>query len=96
MSNEGSLVVVDGFFLSFFLGINFLYFVLFFFIFCVVILMVVSKFSEVLVDKDLFLVIFQERDGIVCWQWSIDVVFIVVLIGLVLILWLIFSFWGIV
>ncbi len=95
MSNEGSLAVADGSFLSFFLGINFLHFALFLFILCAAILMVVSKFSEAPADKDLSLVTFQERDGTARWQWSTDAVLTVVLIGLVLTLWLIFSPWGI-
>ncbi len=95
MSNEGSLVVADGSFLSLFLGINFLHFALFLFILCAAILMLVSKFSEAPADKDLSLVTFQERDGTARWQWSTDAILTVVLIGLVLTLWLIFSPWGI-
>lgn len=95
MSNEGSLAVTEGSFLNLFLEINFLHFALFLFILCAAILMLVSKFSEAPADKDLSLVTFQERDGTARWQWSTDAILTVVLIGLVLTLWLIFSPWGI-
>ena len=68
---------------------------LFLFILCAAILMLVSKFTTAPVDKDLSLVTFQERDGTASRQWSTDAILTVVLIGLVLMLWLIFSPWGI-
>lgn len=95
MSNEGSLVVTDGSFLSVFLGINFLHFALFLFILCAIILMVVSKLSTPQPAEVLALVTFQKQEGTRSWKWSSDAILTVVLIGLVLLLWLIFSPWGI-
>jgi len=95
MSNEGSLAVAEGSFLDLFLGINFLHFALFLFILCAAILMLVSKFSSPQAGKDLSMVTFQQRAGTANWQWSTDAILTVVLIGLVLLLWLIFSPWGI-
>lgn len=95
MSNEGSLVVTNGSFLSVFLGINFLHFALFLFILCAIILMVVSKLSTPQPAEVLALVTFQKQEGTRSWKWSSDAILTVVLIGLVLLLWLIFSPWGI-
>ena len=95
MSNEGSIKVAEGGAIEYFLGINFLHFALFLFIFCSIVLMVVSKLTTPQAVKDLELVTFQRNGKSGGFQWTTDVLLTVVLIALVLILWVIFSPWGI-
>jgi len=94
MSNEGTIKVAEGGAIEYFLGINFLHFALFLFIFCSIVLMAVSKLTTPQAIADLELVTFQkkERTG---FTWSTDVILTVVLVALVLILWWIFSPLGI-
>ena len=93
MNENGSLQVADGGLLSQFLGINFLHFALFLFIFCAAVLMIVSKLTPPQSPESLELVTFQKRTA--AFKWTTDVQLTVVLIGLVLILWFIFSPLGI-
>ena len=95
MSKEGSLKIVEGGAIEYFLGINFLHFALFLFIFCSIVLMVVSKLTTPQAIADLELVTFQKKERTGSFQWTSDVILTVVLIALVLILWGIFSPWGI-
>ncbi len=95
LSNEGSLAVAEGSFLEGFLGINFLHFALFLFIFCAVILMVVSKTSKPQDPQILETVTFQRSGKGLQLKWSRDASLTVMLVILVLILWTVFSSWGI-
>ena len=95
LSNEGTLVVAEDSLLGLFIGINFLHFALFLFLFCASILMLVSKLTPPQPLATLELVTFKSRNLRPKFIWSTDMTLTVVLIGLVLLLWTLFSPWGI-
>lgn len=95
LSNEGTIQVSEESLLGMFLGINFLHFALFLFIFCAVILMGVSKMGQPQPAEMLELVTFKRRSERPKIKWSSDATLTVILIGLVLVLWWLFSEWGI-
>lgn len=95
LANEGTIVVGESSFLAIFLGINFLHFALFLFLFCAMILMVVSKTSPAQPEELLELVTFKKRAERPIFKWSSDMTLTVLLIALVLLLWGVFSTWGI-
>lgn len=95
LANEGTIVVAKNSLLGMFLGINFLHFALFLFLFCAVILMVVSKMGQAQPAELLELVTFQKRSERPKFKWSSDMVLTVILIALVFVLWWLFSAWGI-
>ncbi|MFK7811690.1 MAG: sodium:solute symporter [Maribacter sp.] len=95
MANEGTIVVAEDSLLGIFLGINFLHFALFLFLFCAVILMVVSKMGKPQPTEMLELVTFQKRSERSKFKWSSDATLTVILIVFVLVLWWVFSSWGI-
>lgn len=95
LSNEGTLVVAEDSLLGLFIGINFLHFALFLFLFCASILMLVSKLTPPQSLASLELVTFKSRNLRPKFIWSTDMTLTVVLIGLVLLLWTLFSPWGI-
>jgi len=95
LANEGTITVAKDSLLGMFLGINFLHFALFLFLFCAVILMVVSKMGHPQPAELLELVTFQKRGERPKFKWTSDVSLTVVLIVLVLVLWWLFSAWGI-
>jgi SSS family solute:Na+ symporter len=95
MSKEGSLIVAEGGALEYFLGINFLHFALFLFLFCSAILMLVSKLGIPQPEASLELVTFQKRFSMSGFKLTTDVKLTIVLVVLVLILWGLFSPWGI-
>ena len=78
-----------------FLGINFLHFALFLFIFCAAILMLVSRSGRPQSEESLELVTFQKGEFRSKFKWSNDGGLTIVLIALVLILWWLFSPLGI-
>lgn len=90
MANEGSLMLTDDSALSYFLGINFLHFALFLFLFCSAVLMMVSKIGGLQSDVSLEAVTFQKIRG-ASFKWTTDVILTVLLIILVLMLWWVFS-----
>ncbi|NJB71270.1 SSS family solute:Na+ symporter [Saonia flava] len=94
LKNEGTIVVQNDSILGMFLGINFLHFALFLFIFCAVVLMLVSKMSQPQPDDVLEMVTFQRKSKRTGLKWSTDIILTIILIVLVLILWWIFSPWG--
>lgn len=95
MSNEGTITVAEDTLLGQFLGINFLHFALFLFLFCALILMAVSKMGQAQSPEFLELVTFQKRTAGVKFKWSSDSILTIILIVAVLSLWLLFSEWGI-
>jgi SSS family solute:Na+ symporter len=95
LHNEGSFVVAEDSFLGVFIGINFLHFAIFLFFFCASILMIVSKLSTPQSLESLELVTFKSRKLRPSFKWSTDMTLTIVLIGLVLMLWTLFSPWGI-
>ena len=90
MANEGSLALTDDSALSYFLGINFLHFALFLFLFCAAVSMIVSKLGRPQSALLLEAVTFQKKSG-ASFKWTTDVILTVALIILVLILWWVFS-----
>ncbi len=95
MSNSGSIVVKEGSLLEYFLGINFLHFALFLFLFCAAVLMIVSKITAPDIGKSLELVTFQKGTKSISSKSSSDVILSIVLVILVLLLWGLFSPFGI-
>ena len=95
MSNEGTITVAEDTLLGLFLGINFLHFALFLFLFCAFVLMVVSKMGQSQSPEFLELVTFQKRTAGVKFKWSSDSILTIILVVAVLSLWLLFSEWGI-
>ncbi|WP_420401216.1 sodium:solute symporter [Flagellimonas sp.] len=91
MAKEGILMVGEGSVLAFFLDINFLHFALFLFVFCALVLALVSKTGLPKSDEALRLVTFQKKDKLPSKERSRDMVLTIVLIVLVLILWAVFS-----
>ena len=94
MNNNNSITVDPNGALAYFLGINFLHFALFLFLFCSAILMLVSKMSEPQPPETLELVTFQ-KNTTTSFKWTSDVVLTLILIVLVLVLWWVFSPLGI-
>ncbi|MEL6250817.1 MAG: sodium:solute symporter [Bacteroidota bacterium] len=91
MSKEGAITLTEGSFLSIFLGINFLHFALFLFIFCAAVLMLVSRTSEAQKPEDLAMLTFQRDGNRAGFSLNTDAKLTLLLIGLVLILWWAFS-----
>lgn len=89
MNNNGSLTVATDSMLGYFLSINFLHFALFLFLFCSAILIVVSKLGTPQPAKSLELVTFQKNAQSI--KWNFDATLTLILIGLVIILWILFS-----
>jgi len=95
LNNEGSIIVQENSVLGRFLGINFLHFALFLFIFCAAILMLVSRLGHPQSEESLELVTFQKGEFRSKFKWSNDGGLTIILIALVLILWWLFSPLGI-
>ncbi|MEO0895587.1 MAG: sodium:solute symporter [Bacteroidota bacterium] len=90
MSQEGVITVASDSIIGQFLGINFLHFALFLFVLCSAILIIVSRLGQPQDPASLELVTFQKNRS-VAFKWTTDVILTVVLIGLVLMLWWVFS-----
>ncbi|MDH5381085.1 MAG: sodium/solute symporter [Cyclobacteriaceae bacterium] len=95
LANQGTVHVVEGSFLSTFLSINFLHFALFLFIFCALVLMLVSKMGTQQSEEQLALVTFQKPEKRAKFVFTSDIILTILLIVLVLVLWIVFSPWGI-
>ena len=95
MNNDGSISIADKSMLGYFLGVNFLHFALFLFIFCSVILMAISKLGIPQPAATLELVTFQKRTTPVPFKLTTDILLTVILIALVLLIWWLFSPFGI-
>ena len=95
LSKEGTIIVNESSALGIFLGINFLHFALFLFLFCAAVLMLVSKTGNMQSAEVLQSVTFQKSGTTGKWRWSGDAILTVILVVLVLVLWTIFSTWGI-
>ncbi|MFT5824379.1 MAG: SSS family solute:Na+ symporter [Crocinitomix sp.] len=91
MSNEGSLSIADDSMLGYFLGINFLHFALFLFLFCSAILMLISKLGTPQPAALLELVTFQKSTKPASFKWTSDILLTLILVVLVLFLWGLFS-----
>ena len=94
LSKEGIIQVADNSLLGMLLSINFLHYAIILFVFSTAVLMVVSKTGTQQAAELLSQVTFQKSEKSK-FRWTTDVILTVVLIALVLILWTIFSSWGI-
>lgn len=95
MNNSGNITIAPQSFWGYFLGINFLHFALFLFFVCAAILMLFSKWSKALPKPEkIEMLTFKKRSEKVRFQWSQDGVLTLILIACVLILWWVFSPWG--
>ena len=95
MAKEGILKVSDGSFLDLLLGINFLHYAVLLFIFCAVVMMVVSRMGIPQSEASLASVTFRKSEAKDAVVWTSDGILTVILIVLVLTLWVVFSSWGI-
>lgn len=95
LSKEGIIVVDQDSLLGMLLGINFLHFALILFMFSSIVLILVSKTGKQQDDAQLDQVTFRKARKKEPVRWSTDVVLTFILIFLVLVLWTVFSSWGI-
>ena len=95
MNNDGSISIADKSMLGYFLGVNFLHFALFLFVFCSAILMAISKLGTPQAAATLELVTFQKRPTPIPFKLTTDILLTVILIALVLLIWWLFSPFGI-
>ena len=94
MSKEGIIRIPQGGILDFFLSINFLHYAIVLFVFSALVLFGFSKFG---IPKDpavLDLVTFSGKERAVRFKWTTDTILTVVLVALVLLIWFLFSPWG--
>jgi SSS family solute:Na+ symporter len=95
MSKEGIITVGQDSLLGRMLDINFLHYAVILFVFSTAVLMLVSKTGYPQSAEILQMVTFQRKGRTHGFKWSTDVVLTLVLIVLVLMLWWLFSAWGI-
>ncbi len=94
MSKEGIIRVPEGGVLDFFLSINFLHYAIVLFVFSTIVLFGFSKLGKPKDPAILDTVTFAENERAVRFKWTSDTVLTVILIALVLLIWLLFSPWG--
>jgi SSS family solute:Na+ symporter len=95
MSKEGIIAVSEGSILGILLGINFLHFALILFLFCGVLMMLVSKLGTQQSDEALRLTTFQPGETAFKFKVSTDGILTIALVLIVLFMWILFSPWGI-
>lgn len=94
MAKEGVINVEEGSILHTLLSINFLHYALFLFLFCAVILILVSLTAPQQSDEQLKLVTYQKQRGEKSTGFKTDLWLTLLLIAAVLGLWILFSPWG--
>ncbi|MBL7861302.1 MAG: sodium:solute symporter [Cyclobacteriaceae bacterium] len=94
MAKEGMIRAEEGSLLHTLLGINFLHYALFLFLFCAVILILVSLTAPQQSDEQLKLVTYQKQRGEKSTGFKTDLWLTLLLIAAVLVLWILFSPWG--
>ncbi len=94
MAKEGVINVQEGSILHTLLSINFLHYALFLFLFCAVILILVSLTAPQQSDEQLKLVTYQKQSGEKSTGFKTDLWLTLLLIAAVLGLWILFSPWG--
>jgi len=94
MNKEGVLNVTPDSLLGVFLEINFLHFAIFLFVFCTGVMMIVSRLGVPQPEGSLQMVTFQ-RSGIKTKFEPLDIALTAILILAVLIMWIVFSPFGI-
>lgn len=95
MAKEGILRVKEDSLLGMLLGINFLHYALFLFIFCAAVMMLVSRMGTPQPELSLQAVTFQKSETKTAFKFTSDGILTVILIISVLVLWIVFSSWGI-
>ena len=95
MNNDGIISIAEKSMMDYFLGVNFLHFALFLFVFCSAILMAISKLGTPQAAATLELVTFQKRPTPIPFKLTTDILLTVILIALVLLIWWLFSPFGI-
>lgn len=93
MAKEGILQVTPGSLLHTLLGINFLHYALFLFLFCSVILVLVSLTAPQQSAAQLELVTYRKETGQRSPNFTTDLFLTLLLVGAVLLLWVMFSPW---
>ena len=91
LSKDGIVDVLPGSFLEYFLSINFLHYALIMFLICAVMLVGISSRGDVEPFSGFEVLKFKASTGIM----SRDLILTIVLAVCVLILWIVFSPWGI-
>jgi SSS family solute:Na+ symporter len=94
MAKEGVIQIEEGSMLHTMLSINFLHYALFLFLFCAVVLILVSLTAPQQSDTQLKLVTYQKHSGEKSVGYSTDLWLTLLLIAAVLGLWMLFSPWG--
>lgn len=95
LSQEGKIHIDEDSIIGYMLHMNFLHYAIFLFVFSTMILMGVSRMGVPQSDEVLRLVTFQKDRSKTSFRFSMDVILTIVLIAMVLILWTLFSKWGI-
>lgn len=95
MNKEGIIQVKEGSILNLLLSINFLHFAIILFVFCAIVMMVVSRLSMPQSEESLRLVTFQKSETKTKFVFTSDVILTIILIVAVLAMWIYFSPWGI-
>jgi solute:Na+ symporter, SSS family len=95
LSKEEVITVSEDSVVAVFLGINFLHFALFLFLFCAVVMMVVSRLGTPQSEESLQLVTFQKSVDSTKFKFTTDLVLTLILVLAVLVLWVMFSRFGI-
>ncbi len=94
LSKEGIIRVPEGGVLDYFLGINFLHYAIVLFVFSALVLFGFSKLGTPKDPAILDIVTFGEKERSVRFKWTTDTILTLILIALVLLIWLLFSPWG--
>jgi SSS family solute:Na+ symporter len=94
MSKEGIIDVEKGSVFDYFLGINFLHYAILLFVFSALVLFGFSKLGTPKPAALLEKVTFAPKELSLRFKWSNDVLLTLVLIALVLVIWVLFSPWG--
>jgi solute:Na+ symporter, SSS family len=95
LSKEGVITVSEDSVVAAFLGINFLHFALFLFLFCAVVMIVVSRLGTPQPEESLQLVTFQKSVVSTKFKFTTDLALTLILVLAVLVLWVMFSRFGI-
>jgi len=95
LNTEGFILLKENTILYLFVDMNFLHFAILLFIISTIILMLISKLGSPQNPKNLELVTFDKNKLNLKFKFSTDAVLTLILIGMVLLLWVIFSPLGI-
>ena len=91
LNNQGTITVAEDSFFGIMLGINFLHYALYLFLFSGALMMIISKMGVPESAEKLRLVTFQKSDFKKKFKFTPDVMWTILLIALVLLIWFVFS-----